>query len=542
MSDVSIKKINVKIKDVAQTQEFDLGSKAQHVIFSDSAVEPFKEQPVEDSVSNALNNAANIIIYAKPYIRNNDPDRIVDYINQQHGSDAIKTSISGYKGIPSGGFSISYGQGSVASGYNSQAFGFDCVANGWASHAEGYQTKAGSLITQAENFSANYAHAEGGCSAAINDMAHAEGDATNASGHTSHTEGSGTKVFGLCSHAEGQGNTVGDDMKIVRDQSKAIYNTEKLDIQLEKDEETFRSYINGQFSHAEGLNNTIFGAASHAEGVNNRIDAVYAASAMGEDNIVQGNRSVVMGKSNIVPSGTTDALFMGRYSSKGIEQDRDINYSPSLVIGAGTSSDTSQQSNLMEVRYPATGMASNENLGILRARYLACDLGPIMPRTETRLNIRPSNPGTAGIHWELVHKTIWSGASGNEAIEQFYIKAYHPGTAWKYDGSRSQYDLEKVVMRFGFPKADTNGVNRGIIETISTNHIFLDRVTGDMSAIFTIDSGVESIGDSLLESWLKNGAPATSTAHLIAPVDICIYYYDTARRETIEQFMGYNSQ
>ncbi len=406
----AIKKINVKIKRDDTTtfvDEFDLGSKAENVDFSAKATDPFANQLLENSVPNALANAANSVIYAKPYIRNNDPNKIVDYINNQHGNDTVLESTTMYKDLSSGGFSISYGQGSLATGYNSQAFGFDCLANGWASHAEGKSTVAGSDLTAAQGFAANYAHAEGGGTRAIHDMAHAEGDGTKASGYASHTEGDGTKVFSLYGHAEGVGNTVGDEQKIIHDGTNIVYGNDTTnDIKLEKDAETWKSYINGQGSHAEGRDNTIFGAYCHAHGVHNTINKVYGATAIGEDNTIDANRgvtlgfnnkvqsenAVALGSYNTIPAGHSDCVMIGTHAGLG------ENESTSCVLAVG-GGDKDNYANLMTIRKPASGIASQSNRGSIwgehiDAHFSSVTQGPLHTHGDTskgawRCNERP---------------------------------------------------------------------------------------------------------------------------------------------------------
>lgn len=356
-----IKKFNVKIQGQSD-QTFNVGANATNVYFSDNAISPFENKPVEGEVSNALSNKAQNNIYGNAYIRNNAPNKIDGIADNSASCGKDYTSKDGWG---SGGFSISYGLGSIATGHNASAIGFDCEALGWASHAEGWKT----------NSMGNYSHAEGAYTIAGHNIAHVEGDATQATGHASHAEGMGGRqpeskantgggAQGIGSHTEGIGNSIYAVNGITR-------NNDTMKRELDNPFGT----KNGQGSHAEGISNVINGGvACHAEGTENTINQVYASSVAGRHNTVSRDYCLIAGAYNTVesessfafgsnlhiPEGYKDCMFIGRYSniSSGGKP-------PALIIGAG---DANTKSNLITAYYPSSGAASQTNKGELWAQ------------------------------------------------------------------------------------------------------------------------------------------------------------------------------
>lgn len=366
----SIKKFNVKING-GEAQTFDVGVDATNVKFSNTAAAPFNNSNLENFTPEEINTKASNTIYGGAYIRNNSPKN-VDTASAAAAKNGNKT----YKNRDNqgaGAFSISYGLGSIGIGHNSIATGYDCEANGWASHAEGYETVTGDM--------SNYAHAEGSRSRAKNNSAHAEGDATYAGGWGAHAEGRASEAHGVVSHAEGMGNVIGNEEGIARDNSNSIHkHTTYNDVKAELNADTYRDYINGQGSHAEGRSNKIQGAFCHAEGISNTIGPTWGSTAMGmfnnvqgpcclatgDNNVVHGGYSIIMGlnntsyspfsivggRGNNFPDGFTRSSFViGEYCNltKGSEE-------VAFAIGGGTS-DT--PSNLISIRYPANGNAAS---------------------------------------------------------------------------------------------------------------------------------------------------------------------------------------
>lgn len=371
-----IKKFNVTINGDSATYE--VGADAKNVQFSDEATSPFTNETVEDNVPVGIVEKAENRIYGNAYIKNNDWDDIEGAPEDFGPIDDIQIDrrTEGARAL-----TISYGFNSLAKGHHSTAIGFDCEAAGWASHAEGWKA------TTAQG--TNYSHAEGAKTEANHNAAHAEGDAAKAYGYGSHAEGRGTYVYGVGSHAEGMASNIGYADKVAWQNSNALHGFNMTSDGSNNDVDVELTYpkqiINGQLSHAEGLDNTIYGACCHAEGMYNTIHKTYASTAMGEENNIYSSASVAMGYKNTLNAGSNNSLilgnnnvnpgypnslFLGQYC--GIETGG--GQAPALVIGSG---DATTPSNLMTIRHPQTGVASPTNRGDLWGEHLNAHFGSI---------------------------------------------------------------------------------------------------------------------------------------------------------------------
>ena len=373
-----IKKFNVTINGDSETYE--VGADAKNVQFSDEATSPFTNETVEDNVPVGIVEKAENRIYGNAYIKHNniDIEGRPDDFGPTDDIQEDRTSIEG-----AGAMSITYGFNSLARGHHSTAIGFDCEAKGWASHAEGWKTTTGQ--------GTNYSHAEGAKTEANHNAAHAEGDAAKAYGYGSHAEGRGTYVYGVGSHVEGMASNIGFADKIAYQNSNELHhytydetseqNKSNNDVDVELSNP--KQIINGQLSHAEGLDHTIYGSCCHAEGIGNTINSVYASTAMGEGNQINSNASVAMGYNNTLKAGSNNslilgnhndnpgypnALFLGQYCGVGTGEAQ----APALVIGSG---DETTASNLMTITHPQTGVASSNNRGDLWGESLNAHFG-----------------------------------------------------------------------------------------------------------------------------------------------------------------------
>lgn len=371
-----IKKFNVTING-GNTATYEVGADAKNVQFSDEATSPFTNETVEDNVPVGIVEKAENRIYGNAYIKNNDTN--IEGRPEDFGPvDDIQTDRTNEG---AGALTITYGFNSLAKGHHSTAIGFDCEAAGWASHAEGWKTAT------AQN--TNYSHAEGAKTEANHNAAHAEGDAAKAYGYGSHAEGRGTYVYGVGSHAEGMASNIGYADKVAWQNSNVLHgfdmtndaSNNDVDVELKNP----KQIKNGQLSHAEGLDNTIYGACCHAEGMYNTIHSVYASTAMGEANSIYSSASVAMGYKNTLNSGSNNslilgnnnvnpgypnALFLGQYCSMGSAEGE----APALVIGSG---DENTPSNLMTIRHPQTGVASPTNRGNIWGSHINAHFGQV---------------------------------------------------------------------------------------------------------------------------------------------------------------------
>ena len=369
-----IKKFNVTING-GNTTTYEVGADAKNVQFSDEATSPFTQEFVENNDQNIdvpkeIISKAENRIYGNAYIKNNNTN--IEGRPDDFGPvDDIQTDRTNEG---AGALTITYGFNSLAKGHHSTAIGFDCEAAGWASHAEGWKTATAQ--------STNYSHAEGAKTEANHNAAHAEGDAAKAYGYGSHAEGRGTYVYGVGSHVEGMASNIGHADKVAWQDSNTLHgfdmtndaNNNDVDVELKNP----KQIKNGQLSHAEGLDNTVYGSCCHAEGMYNTIGSVYGSTVMGESNTVNANTSLVIGYQNSINDGGANSLvlgqnntnpgypnclFLGQYSDFGIG----ATLPPALVIGSGNED---KVSNLMTIRHPQTGAASQTNKGVLYGQNL----------------------------------------------------------------------------------------------------------------------------------------------------------------------------
>ena len=147
---------------------------------------------------------------------------------------------------------------------------------------------------------AEFSHAEGYGTSAMNIAAHAEGKWTEARDKATHAEGLGTIAQRIGSHAEGLGTKAGMD----NDEANDGYGAHA---------EGINTYANGRAAHAEG-ENTIAHRRAHAEGYNTQALEEYS-HAEGEGTIAYLPGQHVQGKYNapaanavhIIGGGSSDA-------------------------------------------------------------------------------------------------------------------------------------------------------------------------------------------------------------------------------------------
>ena len=457
-----IKKFNVTING-GNTATYEVGADAKNVQFSDKATSPFKKEFVENNNQNIdvpkeIVSKAENRIYGNAYIKNNDWDDIpgtpgfgpVDDIQTDRTNEGA------------GALTITYGFNSLAKGHHSTAIGFDCEANGWASHAEGWKA------TTAQG--TNYSHAEGAKTEANHNAAHAEGDAAKAYGYGSHAEGRGTYVYGVGSHVEGMASNIGFADKVAWQNNNVLHGFDMTNDASNNDVDVELTYpkqvINGQLSHAEGLDNTIYGACCHAEGMYNTIHSVYASTAMGEANSIYSSASVAMGYKNTLNSGSNNslilgnnnvnpgypnALFLGQYCKMGAAEGP----APALVIGSG---DKNTPSNLMTIRHPQAGIANPTNRGDLWGEHLNAHFGTVsqilydkadVTKGAWRSNIRPL--------LTIINPTISNTNSHSDIFHSVSFDLRDTNYDWKAD--------PYVVLKNG------GGINNGL--TLNTGHYFI---------------------------------------------------------------------
>ena len=221
--------------------------------------------------------------------------------------------------IATGTSSHSEGVLTIASGTGSHAEGFGGEASGSYSHAEGDRTISSGLNSHAEGAltqaTGEAAHAQGQTTIASGDKSHAEGESTQASGESSHAEGDRTISSGLNSHAEGALTQATGEAAHAQGQT-TIASGDKSHAEGES------TQASGESSHAEGLQTIALGTNSHTEGSHTESNGEnshaggFKSIAEGEDSfihshnsIVLGNRSIVLGGSNITGS-TDDTVYV----------------------------------------------------------------------------------------------------------------------------------------------------------------------------------------------------------------------------------------
>lgn len=285
---------------------------------------------------------------------------------KQKGTGAVASgdnSVATGNGVASGNYSHSEGQDGEASGDWSHNEGGYTFAKGDRSHAEGNTTYAEGTNSHAEGINTHAygqnSHTEGADTAAgdankIDDTdqatgygwnSHAEGNGSIARGSTSHAEGYHTRANGFASHTEGSNN--------IADASYAHVegaNNEDIHANTSHTEGTQHHMSDkAQYSHVEGLQNTLDALASHAEGARNVIlDGAACGHAEGADNSLSGNRAHVEGDHNTTSNAYEHAEGHFNKSNKASATYGNAgNTQHSVGIGTGTG--TTPRKNAFEI-------------------------------------------------------------------------------------------------------------------------------------------------------------------------------------------------